>query len=81
MERLRELNPSLKLGPRYSAFLAKRNEPTKTAPLRICLDSELSKHIRIDTSRRGHTSPMLEIHKDVMKPRKIQGWGLLRDHT
>ena len=49
MERLRELNPSLKLGPRYPAFLARRNEPAKTALLRICLDSEPPKHIRIDT--------------------------------
>ena len=40
MERLRELNPGLKMGPRYPAFLARKNEPLKTAPLRICLDSQ-----------------------------------------
>ena len=53
MERLRELNPSLKLGPRYSAFLARRNEAAKTAPLRICLDEEPPEHIRIDTPAGG----------------------------
>ena len=53
IERLRELNPSLKLGPRYPAFLARRNEPAKTAPLRICLDSELPEHIRMDTPAGG----------------------------
>ena len=49
MERLRELNPGLKMGPRYPAFLARRNEPAKTAPLRICLDSAPPEQIRIDT--------------------------------
>ena len=49
MERLRELNPGLKMGPRYPAFLARRNEPAKTAPLRICLDSALPEQIQIDT--------------------------------
>ena len=49
MERLRELNPGLKLGPRYPAFLVRKNEPAKTALLRICLDSDPPEHIRIDT--------------------------------
>ena len=50
MERLRELNPGLKLGPRYPAFLAKRNEPAKSAPLRICLETgEVPEHLNIDT--------------------------------
>ena len=49
MERLRELNPGLKLGPRYPAFLARRNEPAKTAPLRICLDTDPPEHIYVDT--------------------------------
>ena len=53
MERLRELNPSLKLGPRYPAFLVRRNEPAKTAPLRICMDLEPPEHIRIDTPAGG----------------------------
>ena len=51
MERLRELNPGLKMGPRYPAFLGRRNEPAKTAPLRICVDSDsaLPERIRINT--------------------------------
>ena len=53
IERLRELNPGLKLGPRYPAFLTRRNEPVRTAPLRICLDSEPPEHICIDTPAGG----------------------------
>ena len=53
MERLKELNPGLKLGPRYPAFLARRNEPAKTAPLRICLDQEAPTHILVDTPAGG----------------------------
>lgn len=53
MERLRELNPGLKLGPRYLAFLARKNEPAKTAPLRICLAGEPPEHIQIDTQAGG----------------------------
>ena len=49
MERLRELNPGLKMGPRYPAFLARRNEPAKTAPLRIYLDLAPPERIRINT--------------------------------
>ena len=40
-ERLRELNPDLKMGPRYPVFLARINEPTKTAPLRVCLEPDV----------------------------------------
>ena len=40
MQRLKELNPGLKLGPRYPAFLAILNEPAQTASLRICLDTD-----------------------------------------
>ena len=53
MERLRELNPNVKLGPRYPAFLARRNEPAVTAPLRICLEGEPPEHIFVDTPAGG----------------------------
>lgn len=54
MERLRELNPDLKLGPRYPAFVARRNEPATTAPLRICLaPGEPPAHIYINMPTGG----------------------------
>ena len=53
IEHLRELNPGLKMGPRYPAFLGKRNELAKIAPLRICLDSYPLTHIRINTDTGG----------------------------
>ena len=55
MEKIKELNPGLKLGPRYPAFLAKRNEPAKTAPLRICLDTdqEIPAEIYVNTPAGG----------------------------
>ena len=55
MERIKELNPGLKLGPRYPAFLARLDEPAAVAPLRICLDPEqqLPQYITIDTPTGG----------------------------
>ena len=52
LERLRELNPDLKMGPRYPVFLARINELTRTAPLRVCLEPDVQQpsKIRIDSS-------------------------------
>lgn len=45
MEKLRELNPGLKLGLRYPAFLVRRNKLAKMALLRICPNLELLEYI------------------------------------
>ena len=65
MERIRELNPGMKLGPRYPSFLARMNERIESALLRICLDREHEQPpmLKVDTINKGVAEVQSEVYR------------------